>query len=199
MVVRTFWCTCLISVRICTRSLASRLDSGSSNRNTFGLRTMARPMATRWRWPPESCRGLRSSSSVMSRMRRGLLDAARDLVLREALEPQPERHVLVHRHVRVERVVLEHHRHVAVLRRDVVDHLAVDRDLAAGDVLEAGDHPQRRRLAAAGRADQHHELLVGDVEIDAAHRLGVVEPLDHLAKRHLRHDALDLNPWWRRP
>ena len=30
---------------------------------------MARPMATRWRWPPESCLGLRSSSSVMSRMR----------------------------------------------------------------------------------------------------------------------------------
>ena len=34
--------------------------SGSSNRNTCGLRTMARPMATRWRWPPESSFGLRS-------------------------------------------------------------------------------------------------------------------------------------------
>ena len=44
--------------RICTRSLASRLDSGSSNRKAAGL------MATRWRWPPESCRGLRSSSLV---------------------------------------------------------------------------------------------------------------------------------------
>ena len=30
---------------------------------------MARPMATRWRWPPESAFGLRSSNSVMSRMR----------------------------------------------------------------------------------------------------------------------------------
>ena len=45
------------AARICTRSLASRLDSGSSNRNTCGSRTMARPMATRWRWPPESWRG----------------------------------------------------------------------------------------------------------------------------------------------
>ncbi len=43
-----------------TRSLASRFDSGSSNRKAAGLRTMARPMATRWRWPPESARGLRS-------------------------------------------------------------------------------------------------------------------------------------------
>ena len=48
-----------IAMRVCTRSLASRLESGSSNRNTCGLRTMARPIATRWRWPPESSRGLR--------------------------------------------------------------------------------------------------------------------------------------------
>ena len=51
------WCSSLISARICTRNLASRLESGSSNRNTCGARTMARPMATRWRWPPESWRG----------------------------------------------------------------------------------------------------------------------------------------------
>jgi hypothetical protein len=53
-------CRRLISMRMSTRSLASRLDSGSSNRNSFGSRTSARPMATRWRWPPESWLGLRS-------------------------------------------------------------------------------------------------------------------------------------------
>ena len=37
-------------------------------RNTLGLRTMARPMATRWRWPPESAFGLRSSRAVISRI-----------------------------------------------------------------------------------------------------------------------------------
>src|SRR5918911_739765 len=68
VVVRTFWCTFFISVRMCTRSFASRLESGSSNRNTFGLRTIARPMATRWRWPPESCLGFLSRSSPMPRM-----------------------------------------------------------------------------------------------------------------------------------
>ena len=51
------------SERIWTRSLASRFDSGSSIRKTFGRRTIARPIATRWRWPPESAFGLRSSSS----------------------------------------------------------------------------------------------------------------------------------------
>jgi len=46
-----------ISARISTRSLASRFDSGSSMRNACGLRTSARPIATRWRCPPESVRG----------------------------------------------------------------------------------------------------------------------------------------------
>src|SRR3954470_20970510 len=40
------------SERICTRSFASRLDSGSSIRNTFGWRTIARPIATRRRRAP---------------------------------------------------------------------------------------------------------------------------------------------------
>ena len=45
---------------------------------------------------------------------RSLLHPARDLVLRVALEPQPERDVLVRGHVRMERVILKHHGHVAV-------------------------------------------------------------------------------------
>jgi len=34
----------------------------------------------------------------------------------------------------------------------------------AADLLEAGEHPEERRLAAARGTDQHHELAVGDVE-----------------------------------
>ena len=79
-----------------------------------------------------------------------------------------------HGHVRVERVVLEHHRDVAVLRRLVVDDLAADLQLAVGDVLEPGDHPQRGRLPAAGRADEDHELAVGDVEVDVLDGLEAV-------------------------
>ena len=53
-----------ISARICTRNLASRLESGSSIKNTEGSRTIARPMATRWRWPPDSCPGFEPRYSV---------------------------------------------------------------------------------------------------------------------------------------
>ena len=47
-----------------------------------------------------------------------------------------------------------------------------DHDLAVADVLEPGDHAQRRGLAAAGRPDQHDEFVVGDVEVDALHGVG---------------------------
>jgi hypothetical protein len=76
--------------------------------------------------------------------------------------------------VRVERVVLEHHRDVARLGRHVVDDLVADADLALGDFLEAGDHAKERRLAAARRPDEHAELAVGDRDVDA--RITCVAP-----------------------
>ena len=61
VVVASRFCRRLISPRIVVRSFASRFESGSSMRNTAGSRTIARASATRWRWPPESWRGRRSS------------------------------------------------------------------------------------------------------------------------------------------
>ena len=58
-----------------------------------------------------------------------------DLVLGDLLELKRKRHVLVHRHIGVQSVALEHHGDVAVLGRHVVDALAVDEHVAGGDVL----------------------------------------------------------------
>jgi len=119
-----------------------------------------------------------------------LLDPPIYLVLGRALELQPERHVLVDVHVRVERVVLEHHGDVAVLGRHVVDHVAADRDVAAADLLEPGDHAQGRALAAARRPDQDDEFLVGDVEVDTANGQNFVVFLDDFTQRYLSHCPL---------
>ena len=48
----------------------------------------------------------------------------------------------------------------------MVDDPLADLEHALGDVLEAGDHAQRSRLAAAGRPDEDHELAVLDLQID---------------------------------
>ena len=93
-------------------------------------------------------------------------DLARDRRLVLLGQRERERHVLAHRHVRVQRVVLEHHRDVAFLGLQVVDAAVADADLTAGDLLEPGNHPQQRRLAAARRPDQHRERAIGDVDVD---------------------------------
>ena len=103
---------------------------------------------------------------VQAEHARGAVDRGLDLGFGGLLVAQAEGEIVVDAHVLIERVVLEHHRDVAVARRQIVDDPVADPDVAAGDVLEPRDHAQRRRLAAAGRADQRHELLVGDLEID---------------------------------
>ena len=111
-----------------------------------------------------------------------------DLRLRQLPEPQAEREVLLHGHVRVERVVLEDHRDVALLRRQVVDDFLADPDLAVGDLLEPREHAQRRRLAAARRADDDHELAVLDHEVELVDgQRAVVVDLRDLLERDLSH------------
>ena len=49
--------SCFISKRTLSRNLASKLESGSSNKITSGRVTMALANATRCCWPPESSLG----------------------------------------------------------------------------------------------------------------------------------------------
>ena len=97
-----------------------------------------------------------------------LPDARVDVVPRLARELEPERHVVVGAHMRVERVGLEHHRDAALLRGEVVHHDVVDQDLAGIRVLEARDEAQQGRLPAARRADEDDELARPDRQVDAA-------------------------------
>ena len=97
-----------------------------------------------------------------------------DLLLGHLAQSQREADVVGDGHVRVERVVLEDHRDVALLRRQVVDDLPAESHDSGGDVLEAGDHPQDRRLATAGGADEHHQLTVVDRQVDPVNGLEAV-------------------------
>ena len=66
----------------------------------------------------------------------------------------------VDRDVRIERVGLEDHGDVAVLRQHIVDPVVADEDVAFGHLLQTGDHAHRRRLAAARRPEQDEKLLI---------------------------------------
>ena len=89
--------------------------------------------------------------------------------------------------MRIERVALEHHRDVTLARLEVVDAPAADQDVARRDRFQSRDHPQQRRLATAGRTDQHDEFPVGDVEVDALHDDDVAEALVDIANADGRH------------
>jgi hypothetical protein len=80
--------------------------------------------------------------------------------------------------VRVQRVVLEDHCDVAVLGGQVGDVTVADPDLAAVDLLEAGEHAQRGGLAASRGADEDEELAVLDVDVELVDGGGGVAGVD---------------------
>ena len=109
---------------------------------------------------------------------------------------RPKRPVPGDVEMRVERIRLEDHGDAALGRRQMVDNVAADADPAGGLVLEPGDDPQKRGLAAARGPEQHDELAVLDVEVDALEDIHLAEGLADGVDLELCHDD---GPWMRMP
>jgi len=78
---------------------------------------------------------------------------------------------------------------VALFWRHIVYDAIADHDFAFGNLLESGNHAQQRRFAAAARADQYHELAVGDGNVHAMDDLSTAEGFANLLELdggHLR-------------
>jgi hypothetical protein len=170
-----------------TRSLASRLDSGSSNRNSSGSRASARPLAAR-----ELARPAIEQVADLQHGRHALHGLVA-LGLGHAAHLERERDVGRDRHVRVQRVRLEHHRDVAIGRPGVSDVLAAEFDAAAARLLEPGDDVHQRALAAARRADQHQELAVGQVDVDLVQHARAAEEFVDAAQGQIRHGVVSFS------
>ncbi len=140
---------------------------------------MARPMATRWRCPPESCRRQPLEEDIEAKPLGGIADAVHDQVLCRLSQRETEAHVLGHIHVRIERIGLKHHGDIAILWRHVIDDTVADPDLAGRNLLKPRYHPQKRGLATAGRADEDHEFSVGNRKVDSREHIhGAIVFLD---------------------
>ena len=124
---------------------------------------------------------------------RGLANELIDLVLRLLAQLQAEGHVVIDGHVRIERVVLENHRDIAILRRHVVHQTIADVQFAFRNLFKTRDHTERRGLAAARRTDQNDELLVLDIQAEvgnSGHVAGV--NLVDVVKLQARHSKIPL-------
>jgi hypothetical protein len=85
--------------------------------------------------------------------------------------------------------VLEHDPVVAVAP-GLLGRLPVHERVARGRRDQVADHPQQRRLAAARRADQRHELAGYDLEVDPLQSgRAALEGLRDAADRHGRGGA----------
>ena len=108
--------------------------------------------------------GLAVEHLLQAQDARDLVDPRGDVALGRLAQLQAEAEVPAHRQMRVERVVLEDHRDVALARVEPGDVPAADVDRAGRRLLDPGDQLEQRRLAAARRADEHHELALVDIE-----------------------------------
>ncbi len=111
----------------------------------------------------------------------------RDLRFGQLAHLESESDILRCRHVRKQRVGLEHKSGVAPPGRNPRHVLLADPDPPFRGRDEPRKHPQRRGLAAARRAKQHDELTLRDIESHAAHGSGVAVALGEILEPHAGH------------
>ena len=119
-----------------------------------------------------------------------ILDLVFDRGLVELLDLQAEGDVLADGHVGEQAVLLEDHTDVALFGGQVGDILAVEEDLALGNLFETGETAQQGRFAAARGAEQGDELAVLHAQIDALEDMGGAEVLVDIFKLNIRHHSL---------
>ena len=95
--------------------------------------------------------------------------------------------ILIHGHMRKQRIALKHHADIAVLHPQIRNIAIVEMDFAGGRIFQSGDHPQRRRLAATGWTQQRDQLSGSDIQIDILDRGEPAEPLADGPELHLCH------------
>ncbi len=98
------------------------------------------------------------------------------LLLAHAANFQPPRHVFFDAHMRIKRVILEHHRNPAIFRLHFGHALVVDPDIAFGHPLQPGNHTQQRRFPAARRPDHHDKFAIRHIKGQRFNDLGFAIP-----------------------
>ena len=159
--------------RISCSLVGSTERVASSRISTRGSARIARAMAMRWRWPPESEKPALADQRVVALRQRG------DELVGPG-EPRGPLHQARRaprgRRTRCWRAIVSVKRNVSSntmptarrssRTRSVADVDAVEEDAARVDVVEARDQPGDRGLAAAGRADERDRLARAELEVE---------------------------------
>ena len=82
------------------------------------------------------------------------------LIARDLAQFQAVFDVFAYGEMREDGIALKDHADITPMRRQIVDALVIKSDLAAFYAVEAGDHAQQRRLAAAGWPEQGEKFSI---------------------------------------
>ena len=83
---------------------------------------------------------------------------------------QSKGHILIHRHMGIQGVILEYHGQIPVLRLHHVHQAVVDPQFTGRNFFQSRDHPQGSGLSAARGPHKNDQLLIPDIQIKILHR-----------------------------
>ena len=110
------------------------------------------------------------------------IDSLANLVLRALFHLQAIGHVVEHRHVGKQRVMLEYGIEGTIFRGSVGEILSRQGDAALIGMFETGHQPQQGGFSAPGRAQQGNELAVVDLKIQTVEHRFATELLGKIAQ-----------------
>ncbi len=164
---------------MCSRSFRSSAPRGSSSSSSVGSSTRLRAMATRWRCPPDSS-STRLSAALPNPTRSSM--ALLRFTLSARLTPRrasPNATFsptdIIGNRASCWNTMFTGRRFGATPRM-LLPPMAISPPSGA---MNPGDHPQQRRLAAAGGTENGKETAAFDRERQGIHRYVIGEPLDH--------------------
>jgi len=97
--------------------------------------------------------------------------------IRDITATQTKRHIVDDRHMREQRIALEHRIHRALVRLGIRDVLAADKDATGRGFLEAGNQTKGRGLAASRGPEEGEEGTGRDNQVHLFDRGEAREPL----------------------
>ena len=90
--------------------------------------------------------------------------------------------------------MLQHEGDIALRRTPAVYVLAIEENSSGIRSFEAGNQTQRRCLAGTGRAKEHKELPIFDLEVEIGHGGMAAERLGNSFKSDVRHVSYRATP-----
>ncbi len=94
-----------------------------------------------------------------------------NLLLGRFLNLQAECHIVPYGHMGIQRVALEYHCDITILRLHIVHQLSVNLELAGGNALQTCHHTQSCGLSAAGGSYENDKFLILDLQVEILYSL----------------------------